>query len=267
MGNRVLINYEENIAHVVLNRPDKRNAMDEAMFVELDSAIKTLKKRKGLRAVIISGNGVDFCSGLDVKSVSKHWFTMVKFLWKWLPWQTNLVQRVVHGWRTLPVPVICAIHNRCYGGATQLALGCDFRVGTPDSEYSIMESRWGLIPDMAGSITLRHIMSLDKAMQITMSAEAISAEQAIEFGLLTEIAEDPIARAKEMAHAFSKRSPDAVAAIKKIYHKIWNQNTGNALARETLYQGLILTNQNRSIATLKELGKTERDYAPRSSFW
>lgn len=267
MEDRVVIDYQDDIAHVILNRPDKRNAMDLKMFQALDKAAKQLKKNRKIRAVIISGKGVDFCSGLDVGSVSKEPSSMVKLLWKLLPWQANMAQRVVHGWRKIPVPVICAIHGRCYGGATQLALGCDFRIGTPDSEYSIMESRWGLIPDMAGSATLRQIVGLDKALKLTMSSEIIPAQQAGEFGLLTEVAEEPLERAKQLAKELSVRSPDAVAAIKKLYYQIWNQQTGRLLAKETFYQTLILANKNRSIATLRELGKTERGYLPRLRFW
>ena len=267
MSNRVDIEYQGNIAHVILNRSDKRNAMDEQMFMALDQAIKQLKKDKQLRAVILSGKGVDFCSGLDVKSVEQDRLVMYRFLKKWLPWRANLVQRVVQGWRTLPVPVICAVHGRCYGGATQLALGCDFRIGSPDSEYSIMESRWGLIPDMAGSLTLRHIMNLDRAMQLTMTSELIAAPQALEFGLISEIADEPLAKAEQMAAAFSARSPDAIAAIKKLYYKVWSQNSGRLMARESLYQTLIITNKNCAIAKQRELGNTELEYLARRSFW
>ena len=264
---RVLLEMLDDVALVTLNRPDKRNAMDLQMFHELDETIKKLKRSPQVRVVIVAGKGVDFCSGLDVASVSKQPRSMLSLLWKWRPWRANLAQRVVHGWRSLPVPVICAIHGRCYGGAMQLALGCDFRIGSEDSEYSIMEARWGLIPDMAGSTTLRQIVSLDKALKWTMTAEVIAAQEAHDQGLISEVSENPMGRAKELAAELMLRSPDAVAAIKKLYYRIWNQQQGRLLAKETLYQTFILANKNRAIATKRELGKTERNYQPRSPFW
>ena len=168
---RVIVEITNHIAHVKLNRADKLNALDMAMFIAIRSTIKQLRKNRTIRAVIVSGNGDDFCSGLDVKSIMKSPMSMVKLLFKALPWRANLAQVVSTGWQDIPAPVICAIHGRCWGGGLQIALGGDFRISTPDASISIMESRWGLIPDMGGTLALKELLSLDKAKELAIVNE------------------------------------------------------------------------------------------------
>ena len=146
MSKRVLISINEQVAEVRLNRAAKHNALDIDMFTAIASAQKQLAKNRRLRAVILSGEGEDFSSGLDVKSLMKDRSGTLKLLWKWLPWRANLAQIVSVGWRRLPVPVIAAIHGRCWGGGLQIALGADFRIVTRDASLSIMEGKWGLPP-------------------------------------------------------------------------------------------------------------------------
>ncbi|MCW8869757.1 MAG: crotonase/enoyl-CoA hydratase family protein, partial [Proteobacteria bacterium] len=167
---RIEYDIKGHVAYVNLARPDKRNALDMAMFEEIDAIIQRLLKNRSLRAVILTGQGEDFCSGLDVKSVMASPKNPLRLLFKWLPWRSNLAQRVSTGWRRLPVPVIAAIQGRCWGGGLQIVLGADFRIATPDASFSIMEGRWGLIPDMGGSLTLREHCRADVAKELTMTA-------------------------------------------------------------------------------------------------
>ena len=213
---RVTLSVDENgIAEVKLNRPDKLNALDMPMFKAIEQTIKKIKKNKSIRVVIVSGEGQDFCSGLDIKSVLKHPTSALKLLFKWLPGNANLAQKVTADWRNLQVPVIMAIHGRCWGGGMQIALGGDFRIATQDASFSIMESRWGVIPDMAGNTGLARLMPIDQAMKLAMTAETFNGEQALEYNLLTELSDNPAESAKELAKQLIKRSPDVLAAIKK----------------------------------------------------
>lgn len=262
MQDRINLTIESGVAHVELNRPEKRNALDMEMFHAIAAAQKKLRRLRELRAVILGGAGVDFCSGLDVKSLMKDRAGMVRLLWKWLPWRSNLAQVVSTGWRDMPVPVIAAVHGRCWGGGLQIALGADFRLMSEDASVSVMEGRWGLIPDMGGTLALREITGRDHAMWLSMSAQVFDGAHARELGLATALADDPLAGARAMAAELCERSPDTVAAVKRLYRKSWTCRPGTVLARESGYQVRILAGKNQRIAVGRQLG-SERKYRNR----
>lgn len=258
LDNCIELKIKENIAHVSLNRLKKNNALDIPMFNAIRNTINQLKKDKQIRAVIVKGYGEDFCSGLDIKSVMKSRMDAVKLLFKWLPWQANLAQYVSTGWRSIPVPVIMAIHGRCWGGGLQVALGADFRIATPDASISIMEARWGLIPDMGGTLALKELIKLDVAKELAMTGKIINGEQALYHGLVTHIDENPSQRALELAQIISIHSPDAIAATKKLYNKSWWGKSAFALARESYYQIRILLGKNFRIKTYNQSNKDKQ---------
>lgn len=255
MQDRIQLSIEENIARVTLNRPDVHNALDLEMFRAIRARQKELARERRLRAVVLDGAGVDFCTGLDVKSLMNDRGAMLKLLWKWLPWQANLAQVVSVGWRRLAVPVIAAIHGRCWGGGLQIALGADFRLVTPDASLSVMEGRWGLIPDMAGNLALSEITGRDQAMWLAMSADTFDGSQAVSLGVATKAVPDPKSEAMAMAVSLKGRSPDAVAAVKRLYRKSWHGSPGAMLARETGYQARVIMGANQKIAVARQLGK------------
>jgi enoyl-CoA hydratase/carnithine racemase len=253
--NRIALTLENQVAQVQLDRPEKRNALDLGMFQAIAEVQGKLAKERDLRAVVLTGSGIDFCSGLDVSSLMKDRAGMVKLLWKWLPWRANLAQQVSVGWRKLPVPVFAAIQGRCWGGGLQIALGADFRIVQPGASLSIMEARWGLIPDMGGTLALRELMNRDQAMWLAMSAEEFSGNRAMELGLATALAEDPAATALEAARQLLERSPDTVSAAKRLYRKSWAGSAGAVLARESYYQVRILRGRNQRIAVRRQAGE------------
>jgi enoyl-CoA hydratase/carnithine racemase len=259
---RIALTIENQVARVVLNRPDKHNALDLKMFESICAVQQQLAMQPELRAVIISGAGVDFCSGLDVKAVMRERSGMRRLLWKWLPGSANLAQRVSTGWRALPLPVIAAIHGRCWGGGLQIALGADFRIVHPDASLSVMEGKWGLIPDMGGTLALRELSRRDQSMWLAMSAEEFGANRALELGLATALSDQPEQTALDMARLLAERSPDAVAAVKRLYRKSWVPGAGWALARETGYQLRILLGRNQRIAVQRQLGADEEFRKP-----
>ena len=194
-----------------------------------------------------------FVSGLDVKSVMSSKSSILSLLSKVLPGQANLAQRVSYNWRKLPVPVIMVIHGRCWGGGLQIALGADFRFATPDSSFSIMEGKWGLIPDMGANLAMRELLSKDVALKLAMTAEVMSAQTALDYGLITGINDDPFKQAMELVGQLAERSPDAVAAVKKLYHQTWFRSEWLMLTRESFYQVRILLSKNQGIAVKKQL--------------
>jgi len=227
------------------------------MFRSIDKVSRQLKKNRKIRAVIVKANGEDFCSGLDIKSVLSQKSSAMSLLAKWLPGQANLAQRVSYNWRKIPVPVIMVIHGRCWGGGLQIALGADFRFATNDATFSIMEGKWGLIPDMGGNLALREIVAKDIALKLTMTAEVISAQKALEYGLITQVSENPMEQAMQLVGQITERSPDAVAAIKKLYQQNWFKAEWKMLARESYYQVKILMGKNQNKAVKRQLKPEE----------
>lgn len=258
------INFTVNnqMAFVEISRAEKHNAIDMTTFIEIDHVIKVIAKDRSIRAVIVSGKGEDYCSGIDVKSVFNSPKHAIKLLFKWLPWQSNMAQRISTGWRKIPAPVIFAMHGRCWGAGMQIAFGGDFRIATPNASISIMEARWGLIPDMGGTLALREVLPLDVAKELAMTAKIISGEEALSLGLLTKVSENPVAKAIEFANELAQYSPDSVAACKKLYNRSWWSSAGMALARESIYQIKVFLGKNYKIKSYNELNKQSNKNKP-----
>ena len=237
-----------NVAYVTLNRPDKQNALNVEMFIQLDKCIKTIKKQREIRAVVIRGEGAHFCSGLDVKSVMAKPLNILKLLFKWLPGNANLVQRVVLGWHAIPVPVIALIQGNSFGGGLHIALGADMRIAKSNTQVAIMESRWGLCPDMGSAPLLLGLTQYDKALLLSSQGEPIDAKKAFKLGLITEIVEDPEKRCNEIIEQLKTRSPDALAAIKRVNQASFHFNRRRILAKETWSQIKLLLSKNTRIA-------------------
>lgn len=259
---RVTVSIDGPIAEVKLNRPDKLNGLDLAMIDQLIAAGKQLKRNKSVRAVILSGEGQSFCAGLDFASVGKQPAAMARGFLKVPRLQRlNKFQRVAWVWRELPVPVIAVLRGHCYGGGLQIALACDFRISTPDCELSVMEAKWGLVPDMSGSVTLRELLPIDTAKRLTMTAEVFAGTRAKELGLVTEVANDPHAAALELADQLIARSPDALAGVKRLFHESWTASERKAFWVESREQAGLLRSENHKRA--RKSGGTPEAWAPR----
>ena len=263
---RVLITIEDGIAIVTLNRPDKYNGLDMPMFEAITRAAKTLKKDRSVRAIILNGAGDAFCSGLDVKTVSKNPVNFLKLLVKPGRRISNLAQNVGYIWRDVPAPVIAVTHGYCFGGGFQIALGADFRFSTSDCEFSIMESKWGLIPDMSLTVTLRELVPIDLAKELTMTARRFDGTEAKAMGLVSRVSDDPMAEAMNFARELAERSPDAVAASKLLFNRSWNATDRTALDWETKLQKKVLGRANQRIAVARNSGSPDKPYQDRRDF-
>jgi enoyl-CoA hydratase/carnithine racemase len=257
---RIELNVENGIAWVVLNRPDKHNALDLGMFLAIDACIQSLKRRRDLRAVIVSGSGPSFSSGLDIKPILKKPTTALRLLWKWLPGNANLAQRVSVGWRRLKVPVIMVMHGKCWGGGMQIALGGDYRIAATDCSLSVMEAKWGLIPDMGGTLALCECVAIDHAKRLAITAEQLSAEQALAIGLVSQVSDAPLRAAHELALSLAERSPEVNAKIKRMYQQVWGGRERRILAKETLGQLRMLMGNNQRVAVRKATGDVAARY-------
>ncbi|WP_421859975.1 crotonase/enoyl-CoA hydratase family protein [Marinobacter salarius] len=263
---RVLITIEDGIAIVTLNRPEKYNGLDMPMFEAITRAARTLKKDRSVRAIILNGAGDAFCSGLDVKTVSKNPVNFLKLLVKPGRRISNLAQNVGYLWRDVPAPVIAVTHGYCFGGGFQIALGADFRFSTSDCEFSIMESKWGLIPDMSLTVTLRELVPIDLAKELTMTARRFDGTEAKAMGLVSRVSDDPMAEAMNFARELAERSPDAVAASKLLFNRNWNATDRTALDWETKLQKKVLGRANQRIAVARNSGSPDKPYQDRRDF-
>jgi len=254
----------DGIAQVRLNRPDKLNALTLDLLAELVSTAHELRADRSLRAIILAGEGESFCAGLDFASVLKEprkmWTSFTPRPWR----GTNTFQEAAWAWRRVPVPVIAAVEGHCLGGGVQIALGADFRFAAPDSTWSVLEGKWGIIPDMSGIQSLAEVVGIDTAKRITMTAAMLSGTEAREIGLVTEVAADPIAAATAFAHQLSERSPDALAAAKRLFNTTWNASPRRTFARERIEQLKLLIGTNTKIAQKAAFKKERPVYQPRA---
>jgi enoyl-CoA hydratase/carnithine racemase len=249
------------IARVSLARPEKLNALDLPMFEAIAAEASRLKTMKSLRAVILTGQGRAFCTGLDVKTIVKNnpKKTIDRLLERPSGYSEtvrngNLAQDVGYLWRDLPVPVIACLHGMCFGGGMQIALGADFRFATPDCKLSIMEAKWGLIPDMSASVTLRELVRIDVAKELTMTGRVVNGEEAASLGLVTRCVTDPLAEAEKLANEIVERSPDSVALTKQMYQQTWVAPEEYCLTVETDLQKKLLASWNQIAASGRAFG-------------
>jgi enoyl-CoA hydratase/carnithine racemase len=245
---QVTCTIEDGIAQVRLDRPDKLNALTLDVLDDLVATAHMLRRDRTLRAVVIAGEGDAFCAGLDFGSVLRQPRRIVTgFLPR--PWRgTNTFQEACWGWRRIPAPVIAAVHGHCLGGGLQIALAADFRIATPDSTWSVLEGKWGIIPDMTGIRSLAELVGIDTAKKLTMTAEMLSGKEARELGLVTELDSDPVAAATALAVRLKERSPDQLAAAKRLFDRTWSASPRRTFAQERFEQAFLLAARNTKVA-------------------
>ncbi len=264
MSTLVTCTVSDGLAMVRLARPEKLNALTLQTLRELVDIARELRKDRTLRAVVLSAEGPSFCSGLDFGAVLKQPRSIVSaFLPR--PWRgTNTFQEACWAWRRLPVPVIAAVEGHCYGGGLQIALAADFRIATPDSQWSVLEGRWGIIPDMTGVRSLAQLVGIDTAKLLTMTARTLSGKEARDLGLVTDLAADPESAALDLAGELAERSPDAIAAAKRLFEDTWTSSPRRTFARERVEQLFLLFNANTKAARKAAFSKSAPRFGPRS---
>jgi len=260
MSERVQLSIEEHVATVRLSRPEKRNALDAEMFEGLIGAGKRIMEDKRVRAVVLHGEGKAFCAGLDFGSFLGSPQLMQKLLSRSEESPANMAQRAGWIWQEVQVPVIAAIHGFAFGGGLQIALGADLRYVTADAELSVMEIKWGLIPDMSITQTLLHLVPLDVAKELTFTGRIISGTEALGLGLATKISVDPLADALETASLIASKSPHAIRAGKALLRDAPGMSRADALKLETALQVTLLGSPNQTEAVQANMMKRKPDF-------
>jgi enoyl-CoA hydratase/carnithine racemase len=253
----------DGVARVRLDRPDKLNALTLPMLRELADTAHRLRADRELRAVVISGAGDAFCAGLDFASVLPDRAGVARaFLPR--PWRgTNTFQEACWGWRRLPVPVIAVVHGHCLGGGVQVALGADFRFTTPEARWSVLEGKWGLVPDMTGIRSLAEQVGKDTAKRLVMTAEWFDGAEAARIGLASKAVADPQLEAEALVTQLSERSPDAVAAAKRLFETTWTSGPRRTFARERRAQLRLLGLPNTARARKAAFAPEAPRFGPR----
>jgi enoyl-CoA hydratase/carnithine racemase len=231
MNDRVATTIAHHIADVRLNRADKMNAIDPAMFEAIGAAIDELHAHREVRCVVLSGEGRGFCAGLDMTSMAGGGSGLSRD-------DRNtqgaiLPQHVTWGWRNLPVPVIAAVHGVAFGGGFQIMSGADIRIAAPDTRFAIRELYWGLVPDMAGFPIWRGLVRDDVLRELVYTAREFDAAEALHHGFITRIADDPHAAAMALAHDIAAKSPNAIRGAKRLCNMAFDADPYAMLAAET----------------------------------
>lgn len=261
MAEVLQVSIDSHVADVALNRPEKHNALNLELFEALADAGREIAANSSVRAVVLHGNGDSFCAGIDTSvfgaSLADSFQEMMQ---PQADSPANFFQRPAYVWREVPVPVVCAIHGNVFGGGLQIALGADLRYARPDARLSIMEVRWGLIPDLAITTTARNIVAADRLKELAFSGRIISGEEALGVGLVTALHPDPYAAAMLTATEVAGQSPDAVRGMKKLFNEGLDVPDGEALALEARIQSGIMGRPNQREAVRANVEKRKPDF-------
>ena len=260
MSERIEVTVADHVAEVVLSRPDKHNAVDRDMFEAFGTVGARLAGDASVRAVVLRGSGENFCAGIDVSTFTDNGIDP-QLMQPCAGTPANFFQRAAYVWRELPVPVIAALHGVVFGAGLQIALGADVRIAAADARLSIMETKWGIIPDMASMTSLPALVSYDKAMELTWTGRIISGEEAAGIGLVTSLADDPVAQARALAAEISTKSPDAVRAAKKLYLDAYAERDAHLLRQEAELQMAVMAGPNQKEAVVANLQKRPPKFA------
>jgi enoyl-CoA hydratase/carnithine racemase len=262
MNERVMTSIDNHVATVVLNRADKRNAVDLDMFAALIETADSLRENSSVRVVVLCGDGGHFCAGIDTAVFQGAGIgaSLAEMLAPRAGSSANIFQSAATVWRDLPVPVLAALHGTVFGAGLQIAMGADIRYAAPDVRMSIMEIKWGLVPDMAITTTLPGVVRQDKARELAYTGRIVAVEEALEIGLVTEVAEDPLRKAQAVAAEIAGKSPDAIRAIKELINDSWKDDPASSLRREVALQIAVMAGENQAEAVRANIEKRPPDF-------
>ncbi len=258
MTDRVKITVTDHVADVRLNRADKMNALDRDMFEGIVEAQRTLAADKSVRVVVLSGEGRAFCAGLDISAMGGGNGDApgeAKKLAERTHGNANLFQAVAIGWRQLPVPVIAAVHGVCFGGGLQIASGADVRVVAPDARLSVMEMKWGLVPDMAGFALWRGYVRDDVLRELTYTNREFSGEEAQSLGFATYVEANPLERAQAIAAQIAVKNPQAIRESKVLCNTVADLDEDAILMAESVAQDKVIRTPDQIEAVMAQMEK------------
>ena len=285
-NDRVTVAISDGIADVRLDRADKRNALDPAMFDAIAKAGQDLVTNREIRAVVLSGNGNSFCAGLDFGSFQsmadsgsasegakksdastvekgKSSENSGENAGAMQPGAiTHMAQQICWVWQQVPVPVVAALQGHALGGGMQLALGADIRVAHAETQFSMREVHWGLIPDMTGTLMLSRLVRDDVAKDLVFSARVILGTEAHALGVVTRLSDKPLESAMQIAREIADRSPDAVRGAKALINRLSNAGAAEHFAEERRIIYSLIGKANQVEAVISNFEKRPAKFVP-----
>ncbi len=258
---RVTLEKKNHIAIVTFNRPEKLNALDDDQIKAILEIGDTLKQDKSIRAVVLTGAGKAFCAGLDVQAQFSAIGTVaVENVIHRTDGILNDWQKLVWQWHALPVPVIAAVHGYAFGGGLQIMMGCDIRIVAPETKLAILETKWGIVPDMAGTQLFRHSVRADIIKLLTYTHRTFSGKEALEYGFATQLSETPLESAIALAEEIASKSPDAIVQSKKILNAAPYVDAEEGLMQESVAQSKLLKSKNQMEAVMAGIQKRSGNF-------
>ncbi|GAB5451565.1 MAG: crotonase/enoyl-CoA hydratase family protein [Halioglobus sp.] len=267
MTDRVSITVDNHIADVRLNRADKMNALDSAMFEAIIAAQDELARASGVRVIVLSGEGRAFCAGLDLSALTgggdsgNGAASAAQSLQTRTHGNANLFQAVAVGWRKVPAPVIAAVHGVCFGGGLQIASGADIRIAAPDARLAVMELKWGLVPDMGGYALWRNTVRDDVLRELTYTNREFSGEEALHYGFATELSDDPYARAMALAADIAGKHPAAIREAKRLFNQLPDMPEDDILMSESIAQERVMRTPDQIEAVMASMEKRAANFS------
>lgn len=252
------VRYElaDGVATVTIARPEVRNAMDLDVFGGLEEAARRADRDPDARAVVLTGDGSAFSSGIDVSIFAEGLGGGGQ------PVDIESLQRSYTAFERCSKPVVAAIHGPAFGGGIQLALACDLRVAADDAELSVMETRWGIIPDLGAIHRLPRIVGLGRAKDLMLTGRRVPAEEALLIGLVNRVvpAGQDVKEATEWARELAAGPPMALARIKRLANAAFDVTVEEGLAREASAQRPVLASDDFREAVTARMEKREPRY-------
>jgi len=268
LTDRIRVEIDGGVAHVLLNRPEKKNALDGDMFEGLRAAARAIAEDRSVRAVVLSGAGDSFCSGIDLSNFSDmasgglnaESESVQAAVANKSAEGANSAQQLAWQWQELPVPVIAAVTGVAYGGGLHIALGADIRIVAPDARIAFVEISWGLVPDLSGTQALRRLVPLDLAKKLIFTGETISGEQAVALHIGTELSDRPLETAFALARKIAQQSPEAIRAAKKLLNTSGLVPLAEGLANEMAASSKLMGSKNQIEAVMSKLQKRPANF-------
>jgi enoyl-CoA hydratase/carnithine racemase len=241
MSELVLTNHAGSVFEIILNRPEKRNAINMQLYRAFDTAVVTANRTPGIRTVIIRGEGPAFSAGIDVSSLlgladeyGSHWQQRMRTI-------TDDFQRVLIGLERLEVPTVVLLHGYCLGLAMELALACDIRIAAEGTKMGLPETRLGIIPDVGGTTRLTRLVGPARAKELIFTGRHFDMAYAERWGIVNQVVPDADLQnaANAMAEEINLAAPLAVGMAKRVIDGLADVDRGLQLegwAQSQLFQ-------------------------------